>query len=295
MTSVKPLKKTINMTKKKLPPQLSVPKIYTPTDRTPYTFTKDYFQYSEYNWWHVVHRWYMDSNRPYKAKRKEECRVLEIGSFEGSSTVWFIENLVKNYNCELHCVDRWLEINPKDDATPDGEASMVGAEGRFDSNVDIACDLHLTQEQKDQKLFVWKGDSSSQLVEITKQYGERSFDIIYIDGSHDQNQVMIDAMMSYKLLDYGGMIVFDDYTLYSGPGQNLKSCIDVFYLLNQDMLQPLYKLTKRSPSHPDYDHHVSEGDPSRDNVIYLPINQAWYRKYKHVPSGNRKMVPGYED
>ncbi len=270
-----------------------VPYVYTPTDRTPYTFTKDYFRHSEYNWWHVAHRWYMEEERPYHIRKKSACKVLEIGSFEGSSTVWFIENLVKNYDCELHCVDRWLEINPKDDATPDGKASMVGAESRFDSNVSIACDLHLTQEQKDEKLFVWKGCSSSQLVEITKQYGERSFDIIFIDGSHDQNQVMIDAMMSYKLLDYGGLIVFDDYTLYQGPDQNLKSCIDSFYALNASMLAPVYKLTKRGPSSKLYDEHVSEGDPSMDNVIYLPINQAWFRKYKHVPSLNRKIIPGY--
>lgn len=278
------------MTKTKLPAIKKVSKVYTPTDRTPYTFTKDYFKYSEYNWWHVAHRWYMEQNRPYKTRQKHKIKILEVGSFEGSSTVWFIENLVKNYNCELHCVDRWQEINPHDDATPDGTASMLGAESRFESNVDIACDLHLTKAQKDEKLFVWKGDSTNQLYQLTKLYGERSFDIIYIDGSHDQNQVMIDAMLSYKLLNYGGMIVFDDYTLYSGPGQNLKSCIDMFYMLNQEMLQPLYKLTKKSSTHPDYDGHSIGGDPNRDNVIYLPINQAWFRKYKHTPSLNRKLA-----
>ena len=272
-----------------LPGIKKVPLLYSATDRTPYTFTKDYFKASEYNWWHVLHRWYMDGNRPYKSKRKEDVRILEIGSFEGSSTVWFIENMVKNYNCELHCVDRWLEINPEDDRTPDGSATMIGAEDRFDSNVEIACDLHLTKEQKDLLVFKWKGDSTAQLVDITKQYGERSFDIIYIDGSHDQNQVMIDAMMSYKLLDYGGVIVFDDYTMYIHPGQNLKSCIDMFYALNQDMLAPLYKLQTEN------DGHMPEsGDPSRTRLLYLDMSQAWFRKYKHIRSKNREMIKGYD-
>jgi predicted O-methyltransferase YrrM len=40
--------------------------------------------------------------------------------------------------------------------------------------------------------------------------GER-FDLIYIDGSHAAADVMTDAVLSYLLLNVGGVILFDDY------------------------------------------------------------------------------------
>ena len=37
-----------------------------------------------------------------------------------------------------------------------------------------------------------------------------SFDIIYIDGSHNGEDILSDAIESYKLLNIGGIIIFDD-------------------------------------------------------------------------------------
>jgi hypothetical protein len=39
----------------------------------------------------------------------------------------------------------------------------------------------------------------------------RSFDIIYIDGSHTADDVLADAVLSWELLKTGGLIIFDDY------------------------------------------------------------------------------------
>ncbi len=38
-----------------------------------------------------------------------------------------------------------------------------------------------------------------------------SFDIIYVDGSHVKNDVLEDAVLSWRLLKNGGLMVFDDY------------------------------------------------------------------------------------
>ena len=37
------------------------------------------------------------------------------------------------------------------------------------------------------------------------------FDLIYIDGSHQASDVLVDAIMSFELLKLGGVMIFDDY------------------------------------------------------------------------------------
>ena len=51
-------------------------------------------------------------------------------------------------------------------------------------------------------------DSVIALRELLKK--NISFDIIYIDGSHNGEDILSDAIESYKLLNIGGIIIFDD-------------------------------------------------------------------------------------
>ena len=43
-------------------------------------------------------------------------------------------------------------------------------------------------------------------------YNERTFDFIYIDGSHETEQVARDAENAHAVLEIGGILTFDDYT-----------------------------------------------------------------------------------
>lgn len=277
--------------------------VWSPSDRSIYNFTFDYFKSQEYNWWHVLHKWYMNYHRPYKVKPKAGVRILEIGSFEGSSSVWFIEEMVARYGCELHCVDRWLDINPVEDMVPGSAtskkaqsrgATMVRAEDRFEENINIAKAKYL--KKKDYKLVkTWKGDSTSQLCKIHQTHGDRSFDIIYVDGSHEQNQVMIDALLSYKLLDYGGLIVFDDYQNSVFPEGSVRVAVDNFFAMNRHMLSPMYKLASKDRDHPMYDGAPDDDGLTRNKTRYLDASQAWFRKLKHEPSKNRRKIPEYDN
>ena len=40
---------------------------------------------------------------------------------------------------------------------------------------------------------------------------DKKFDFIYIDGDHVPHQVMLDALLSWKILKVGGVMGFDDY------------------------------------------------------------------------------------
>jgi predicted O-methyltransferase YrrM len=40
---------------------------------------------------------------------------------------------------------------------------------------------------------------------------ERRFDLVYIDGDHRRETVMLDAMLTWPMLRPGGILIWDDY------------------------------------------------------------------------------------
>lgn len=111
-------------------------------------------------------------------------KMLEIGSFEGRSTVWFLENILTEQGAEITCVDVFSE--------PRWEL-------RFDHNIRVS-----GLGGKVRKL---KGRSEDLLPELPRA----SYDIIYVDGSHEAGAVLMDALLSWTLLKPGGLLLFDDY------------------------------------------------------------------------------------
>jgi len=59
------------------------------------------------------------------------------------------------------------------------------------------------------KVRWYQGYSHNILMDLIKD--KRKFDFIYIDGSHMAKDVLLDAMLSDKLLVPGGIMLFDDY------------------------------------------------------------------------------------
>ena len=47
---------------------------------------------------------------------KKELHILEIGSFEGKSTIWFLDNILNNENSTITCVDPWLNYSQGHDS-----------------------------------------------------------------------------------------------------------------------------------------------------------------------------------
>jgi len=113
---------------------------------------------------------------------------LELGSFEGRSACWVLEN-VKDVN--LVCVDSWDEIHYK------GKNNSQNAESKFDSNVNSRA----------------KKVKSASLDFLVNQYcnPDNLWDVIYIDGDHEAKSVLEDFVLSWKLLKNNGIIVLDDY------------------------------------------------------------------------------------
>ena len=137
-------------------------------------------------------------------------RVLEIGSYEGAASTFLTELISQSGGGELFCVDTW-EGGIEHQVGGAAEANMSEVEVRFMHNMTIA--LRKTRNVKLDKIKAYSDIAlSSLLAEGKAGY----FDFIYVDGSHQAPDVLIDAVLSFKLLRVGGVIAFDDY-LWSEP------------------------------------------------------------------------------
>ncbi len=153
-------------------------------------------------------------------------KVLEIGSFEGRSTTFLIQNNDWCDDLELYCVDNWeggIEHN-------EHGLDMKQTEKRFDKNIAIA----KNRAAKSSNIFKLKGFSNSILANLLSSNKRNYFDFIYVDGSHQAPDVLMDAVLAFKLCRVGGVIGFDDYTWSENLpyGKNLLRCpklaIDAF-------------------------------------------------------------------
>lgn len=143
-----------------------------------------------------------------KSYRDIEARVIEVGSWEGRSALFFLNYLPRAH---LTCVDlfdvasltSFPELITPSPALAkweiDWEKYDPNIEGRFEANV-------AEFRGRVQKI---KAPSNVALAELAVD--GRKFDIAYIDGGHRAVDVYSDAIMVWPMMAPGGMIIFDDY------------------------------------------------------------------------------------
>ncbi len=112
-------------------------------------------------------------------------RALEIGSFEGRSTLWLCEEILTADDARIDCLDLFAH----DPVYGDYHA-------RFRNNT--AAHAHKIREHP--------GYSFDGLRRV-----EGDYDIVYIDGWHSAFGALADGVMSWPLLNVGGVMIFDDY------------------------------------------------------------------------------------
>lgn len=174
-----------------------------------YQFTKDWFSWAPQVWEQLT---------PLLPERKA---FLEIGSFEGRSTVWIIDNMMEDGGF-IDCIDTW------EGGEEHGAEDMGSVEARFDDNVDAAMRKHTTEVGVDRWASKFKGRSTDVLARLNTD--KDRYDFIYIDGSHVAKDVLTDACMAWPLLKPKGLMVFDDY-MWGNPRDILhrpKPAIDAF-------------------------------------------------------------------
>jgi predicted O-methyltransferase YrrM len=123
-----------------------------------------------------------------------EVSALEIGSFEGRSAIWLLNNILTHEDSSLMCVDTFEGSMEHSDAHKHELYERCVSNLSPYSNVEIV-----------------KGSSHAVMRTINKK-----FDFIYIDGDHRAASVLEDAVLAFRLLKFGGILIFDDY-LWQDP------------------------------------------------------------------------------
>jgi predicted O-methyltransferase YrrM len=169
----------------------------------------------------------------------KELHILEIGSFEGRSTVWFLENFLQNKNSTITCVDPWMDYSQDQDSLN----SYLKEKNEWDLTKRKTKEifLHNIVESGDSsKVIIRQGFSDKILPSLITE--QKKYDIIFIDGNHTAPYVMMDSVMSWPLLKKDGVILFDDYTWGLDKPTTIrpKESVDYFILSFADYITEIY-------------------------------------------------------
>ena len=124
--------------------------------------------------------------------RADSVRILEIGSWEGRSTLFLLTYFTQG---RLTAVDTWAG---GDEHQHNATRDLRDLEARFDANL-APCAARLTKR---------KGSSLHVLPQLLDE--QQKFDVIYVDGSHFADDVLADGINAWRLLKEGGVLIFDD-------------------------------------------------------------------------------------
>lgn len=170
-------------------------------------------------------------------KGEPDLDFLEIGSWEGRSACWLLQNILTHSTSTLTCIDIFPIIDSKAieyyatvwGLTPP-YPQKIDTESHFDHNVRT-----IGASERVNKL---KGESRKHLRTLPFNH----YDCIFIDGSHWCVDVLKDTLLSWDLLRNNGILIFDDYQLnmYENPEHNPKKSIDSFLSAFKDQLEVLH-------------------------------------------------------
>ena len=153
------------------------------------------------NWFPIINK---------KSFENKKIKYLEIGTFYGANVISVAKTYGSHLESKLYCIDPWQDYNDY----PEYKNKQENTYNTFLSNIE-------NSGQKD-KIIINRGFSNQEIIKFEDNF----FDIIYIDGNHEPEYVLEDAVLSFRKLKVGGIMIFDDYG-WGGPDLTKKG-IDGF-------------------------------------------------------------------
>lgn len=125
----------------------------------------------------------------------KQVNILEVGSYEGDATSWFLKNICNNKKSKVYAIDTWQ-------GSPEyGNINFNKIEKTFDYKTKNTGRI---KQLKKMKMTSFEG-----LIKLNNK--KVLFDIIYIDASHEAKDVLFDGILAWNILKEDGVIIFDDY------------------------------------------------------------------------------------
>ena len=132
--------------------------------------------------------WFKDVEKYFRHVPSTPLRALQIGTYTGDATEWLLNNREIQYLCD---VDTWEGSEEVAHESLDFQSVEQYYNSRFAS---------------DKRVLKYKMTSDKFLAQTNK-----TFNFIYIDGDHTALQTALDGLNSFRLLEPGGVMAFDDY------------------------------------------------------------------------------------
>jgi predicted O-methyltransferase YrrM len=147
-------------------------------------------------------------------EKNAELNCLEIGSWQGQSALFLLHHFGR---AKLTCVDTWEGA----DEHKLGDAAII----KSLSSLERVFDGNLSRYRN--RLTKYKGSSYQY---FNENFERDKFDLIYIDGSHHSDDVLVDAIKSFEMLKVNGLMIFDDYfwKYYTRTIDNPSGAINAF-------------------------------------------------------------------
>lgn len=130
----------------------------------------------------------------------EPIKVLEVGTYTGISLIHILQLIPNSIGIGL---DKWTNY---DETELMENMDELEIEASFYKNIKTA--------GLEERMKGIKGDSYEVLFEMLRE--NKTFDFIYIDGSHLSFDCYSDLILSWKLLNRGGLLAIDDYLYNEG-------------------------------------------------------------------------------
>lgn len=131
--------------------------------------------------------------------KDKPVNFLEIGSYEGRSAVWILENILTHKDSKLTCV----------------EPGFLKKNDILKQNLSHFSNVKLIEKlNKD----AWP------------EYLLEDFDFVYIDGGHSSRNCLFDMILGLTVLKSGGILAVDDYAWKQrdNDGTCPKDAVDLF-------------------------------------------------------------------
>jgi predicted O-methyltransferase YrrM len=118
---------------------------------------------------------------------------LEIGSYYGANIISVANSYGLHEESKLFCIDPYQDY----DDYPEYKNKQDTIYSSFLKNI----------EPYKNKIYHINGFSNKEIF----KFDDNFFDIIYIDGNHEPEYVLEDAVLSFRKLKHNGILIFDDY------------------------------------------------------------------------------------
>lgn len=143
-------------------------------------------------------------------KFPENSTFIEVGCWRGRSAMYMVESFMNKKKIHFYCVDTW-ESSAVEYLTPFVAQGQMGEGGNAELyNNDLFADFLHNMESVSHYFTPLRMPS----LEASKLFSDQSVDFVFIDASHDYDDVKADIIAWLPKIKKGGIISGHDYNIH---------------------------------------------------------------------------------